>query len=369
MNPDLRHFRSRLPPFIGIETVDADSREYSTLPKSPVYFKVPATISSSRFLDVYDLAIDAGIQDRLKSLNGGISSLDARATNSELWSVAWLQEMVTAVMLQLDDQIAAKSSEVCLIYPTRLRSEVHALLRKLIVSPRSTRVEQRVVSVCCAGMIRVLNVHAYEANFGDGISGKEEPFAFSVYSPDDPPMGIRVPERGPFKFHPSMPDTTADIEWRAFAVLAQQLRDLGTELTAIAHEPVGGSKFPDFEIFCNGKPWFVEVTQILGDIKKNRIIDFFARDVQSMAERAASSPPIDQTDVERALDQALAKKKGKASEVPSSHSYCLLLVDEFGSEIWDGFSACSHRDMSTFDAVAIVEYEPVPKIRFVKGGL
>lgn len=367
MNRNIEHFRQRLPPFIGLQTVAEGSEEHARLSKSPLFFKGPHNALLAHMQHAYDLTIDARIRHEFKTLSGDIGAFDSKSAANPEWTIPWLQELVGSVLSNLDRPNAESATEVSLIYPTSLKPAVRKMIHKLILHPQAADIDQRVVSIGHAGKTRVLNVSSFEFNIGAGISGKEAPFVFCVYSRDNPPLAIAVAESGPIEFHPGSPDSTEEVEQLAFDTLTHQLAGLGTVVASVVREPAGRGKFPDFGFECNGTDWFVEVTRILGNIRENRVIDVAGRDVEAMANLAASTKPINSSDIEAALDQALDKKRSKANHVPRDCGYCLLLVDEFGPDYWDGVVACSQRDLAEFDAVVIVRSTPTCRATFVKG--
>ena len=58
----------------------------------------------------------------------------------------------------------------------------------------------------------------------------------------------------------------------------------------------------------------------------NRHVPDRSRDSRRVIERAAQSPEIGESDVERALNQAIRSKASKRPSVGKGFKYCLLLV-------------------------------------------
>ena len=190
-----------------------------------------------------------------------------------------------------------------------------------------------------------------------------------MYNPDMPAMAIGVEAQGPLTFReptPLLSDTEVAERW-AMEVVEGYLSNMGVDIVCACHEPNGPKTFPDYRAQLNGATWNFEITRVLGNILETRRVLDRPRDARKMMNRAVQSPPIEQGDIEVALNHAIKSKARKCEAGEGTPNFCLVLLNalhlDIGrrSNVWEGV------DSAFFDAVILVGEYSQSSIEFIKG--
>ena len=84
-------------------------------------------------------------------------------------------------------------------------------------------------------------------------------------------------------------------------------------------------------------------------------------------DRAVQSSPIEDGDVENALDSAIKSKGPKRRSDGTGSNYCLLLLNPLGLDVGSQSPWWKGRDLTSFDVVVLVNGYSQPSVEFIKG--
>ena len=369
-SPGLAAFRRMLPPFIHVEVVPDGGAETEDMITTSVMFGAGENLSHN-VLEFSERLINA----RMGRSTREFTPLKAADVNEpgpggKKVSIPMLKGTIAEIAQESESEYLDGVTKVYIIYPPALDGELKELVAGLPVPPLADSPLERMMSVQVDDAIRPFVVQLYMVDLIGRSSNNPRWLIVHPYNPDAPALAVKVEERGPWTFREPTPllSDTKDAESWAMRELQTSLRDEGVDVQYCS-EPNGPTTFPDFRADIGDEEWDIEVTRVLGDLLNSRHVPDKSRDSKKVIERAAQSPQISDSDVEKALDQAIRNKARKRPSVGTGYKYCLLLVNAVGLDVGKQSSVWQGKDLSSFDAVVLISGYTDPEIEFIKGSL
>ena len=368
-SPGLKLFRRLIPPFIDVEVIQQDTPEHDDLAVHSVTFDAGENFATN--LSGYlSRVIDDLMGQGTKEIN--ISTVtDPVIENADDTKLGL--PLVKAIIAEIADAESTDYIEgvtrVYLIHPPQLEKELNDHLSGLPVPPGYHSPSERLISVPVREETRLFLVQPYKMDLTRRRSADPRWLIVYLYNPVIPALAITVEAQGPLTFEeptPLLKDTKVAESW-AMEVMQDYLRDMGIDIGRVRQEPNGPTSFPDYRVQLNSELWDVEIVRVLGDILETRHILDKPRDGRKMMDRAVQSSPIEDGDVENALDSAIKSKGPKRRSDGTGSNYCLLLLNPLGLDVGSQSPWWKGRDLTSFDVVVLVNGYSQPSVEFIKG--
>ena len=248
--------------------------------------------------------------------------------------------------------------------------EILCHLSELPVPAISASRSARLISIVAGQKMRHFAVEPYKMDLTRRRSTDPRWMIVHLYNPDIPVLTIGVEAQGPLTFKeptPLLSNTKVAEEW-AMGVIQSHLREAGVDVRCVRHEPNGPTTFPDYRARLNGTPWDFEMTRVSkGFLEKRHILDQ-PRDARRNMDLAVQSPPIGEKDVATALEHAIKSKEGKNQPDGIKRSLCLVLLNALELDIGSQSNEWENIDLTSFQAVILVNGYSRPSVEFIKGG-
>lgn len=369
-SPELAAFRRMLPPFIPIEVVKDDAPEQEDMIATSVIFEAGENLAVN-FQEFCRRLIDERMERSSKefTLSKAADAVEANSGGKKL-GIPMLKAIIAEVAHSVELEYLDGVKKVYIIHPPALEDELTRQLSRLPVPPIVDSESERLISVLVNESIQCFVVRPYAMDLPGHRTADPRWLIVHLYNPDLPAMVMRVAQQGPWTFReptPLLSDTKDTENWAMGQLQARLYHECGDIL--IRSEPNGPDTFPDFRADIDGTGWDIEVTRVLGDLLNDRHVPDKSRNRQKVIERAAQSSQLSESDVERALDQAIRSKARKRSSVPRGFKYCLVLVTAAEFDLGKWAPCWQGKDLSSFDAVVLMSGYTQPDVEFIKGHL
>ena len=369
-SPGLAAFWRMLPPFVHLEVVQEGTLEEEDMIATSAIFEAGGNLARN-FQEFSRRLIGErmGRSSKEFTLSKAAGAIGANSEGKKL-GIPLLRAMIAEVAQAVEAEYIDGVTKVYIIHPPTLEDELIGQLSGLPVPPMADSESERMMSIPVNGSTQAFVVLPYAMDLPGHRSPDPKWLIVHLYNPDLPALVMRVREDGPWTFREPTPllSDTKDAENWAMGQLRDHLYNEGVDIRFVS-EPNGPGTFPDFRATIAGEKWDVEVTRVLGDLMNNRHVPDRSRDSRRVIERAAQSPEIGESDVERALNQAIRSKASKRPSVGKGFKYCLLLVNAAGLNVGEQSPVWQDKNLSSFDAIVLMSGYTHPKIEFIKGRL
>ena len=368
-SPGLTLARILLPPFVHVEVVQQGTREYEDLPVRSVTIQAgenSATNVTEYMSRLIDDQMGLTAKEFPASRIGGASTPDA---DGKKLGIPLIKAMIAERIEDEDRDYTDGVTRVYLIHPPQLEDDLRRHLSTLLVPATFASPWERLISVAVGQEMRHFVVEPYAMDLTNRLSTDPRWLIVHVYNPDIPALTLRVGAQGPLAFKEPTPllSKTEDVEKWAMGVVQDYLRGAGVEVRCVCREPNGPKTFPDYRARLDGAPWDLEMTRVVGDMLVNRHILDKPKDAQRNMDLAVQSPPIEESDVGVALDRAIKSKEHKHPSDGTAPNYCLVLLNALDLEIGGKSPVWENRDLSSFDAVLLIDGFSKPRVEVITG--
>ena len=370
-NPGLKAFRQLLPPFVHVEIVEQGTPEYQDLKVHSVMFEAGENFATNVIEYMSRLIDDQMGQGTKEFHTSTIGDSIAPGADGKKLGIPMIKAMIAETAEAEERDYVAGVTKVYVIHPPQLEDEIRRHLATLPVPAISASPSERLISVAVGQDMRHFVVEPYKMDLTRRRSTDPRWLIVHPYNPDIPALAIKVEAQGPLTFRESTPllsDTKVAENW-AMGVMQDYLRNAGVDVRCVCHEPNGPKTFPDYRARLNDVPWDFEITRVLGDILENRHILDKPRDARKNIDLAVQSPPIEDRDVGIALDHAIKSKELKRQSDGTTRNLCLVLLNALELDIGGQSSVWENRDLTSFEAVVLVNGYSQPRVELITGRL
>ena len=366
----------KVPPYVEIRLAETES-EKAQLRHQMVFLKSPPDGMHRR--DVDSVAMEWRDQVSMNSLLEQADQFSRLSGNPPLSLDAVQEAVKTSIMAANDD--ASQWEVFYTLYPESLARTAAGVRNRLATARMSENrnrefsgisVEQKRpitywLPVTIDGQDRKVEVAFHQENGLASVYGEigwlVTPYPNRIwYLPADQPAVYLAATYAISK--------TAEVEEAAFEALLSEAVKYGISVDGAVREPNGLMTFPDYKVNLDGQDWVVEVTRVLGQITRNRVIALPERNEHSSMARASNQPGVT-SDVDAAILKAISAKSQRRAFVGSNEMYCLLLVDVMERIDQSDTAQWGKYDLTAFDSVVLVQIAPgqPDAVTVVKGSI
>ena len=292
------------------------------------------------------------------------------STDNGMLTIPNIRAAIKQIMNAVDEEYLNGVKTVYIVHPPD--QEVQATRTISTLPAAGTAGQTKLVSVENPEGTKVFPLETYSMDF------HHKPFESTgwitiMFNPEKPVVEVLVPTNMPASIYAPLygfEDTTG-VERSVMKAIRKRLSVKGIEVDQCSHEPNGEATFPDFEVKIGNQLWTIEITRVLEGIADGRVIRMGSYAQSRMTIAASQASSIGEGQVNDAVAYAVSAKSGKAAECKPDSKYCLVLVNpailNIGHEQYDW----SRHDLSSFDAVVLVQIRPGPTAEStnIKGNL
>ena len=352
------------PPFMPLKFVDKGTPEYEALELHAAFFvdaDNPTQGEQFRAINEYYEHIMSDILTSETSQFGKLAAdpeIEGSTDNGRL-TLPNVRAAVKQVINVVDEEYLAGVKTVYVVHPPEL--EAHATRMMSTLPAAGTYGHMKFISVENAGTTKVFPVETFPMASHRSLF-ESTGWITILFNPERPVVQILVPaEEQAVIFAPLYGfGDTKSLEQTTMKTVTVRLTENSVSVSEVAHEPNGGTTFPDFEAIIAGEEWSIEVTRVLEGIANGRVIRMGSPQQTRMTVSASQASPIGENELHDAVAYSITQKSAKSTECKPGNKFCLALVNVADLNISSVQYDWNKHDLSSFDAVVLLQIRPGP---------